>query len=200
MKALKKILKVFLVLLSLLFITYFLFFKAAYPPHVLLHSWRIGDSLDAYNGVAVYNNGANYPQSHGRHYTADRSYYFGKKWQCVEFVKRYYYIALSHRMPDGFGHAKDFFDAETEHGGFNARRGLLQYSNGKNEKPMPNDLLVFNGSFGHVAIVTRVTGNEVEVIQQNIFMRPRETFRLVRSNGNWTVGEDKKPLGWLRKK
>lgn len=180
-------------------VIYFIFFSRTYPPYLVMHAWSIGDSLDSHNGVVVYSNGANYPKSYGKHYTSDSSYYYGKKWQCVEFVKRYYYDHLHHKMTDGFGHAKDYFNPEVEHGKLNKQRGLLQFYNGRDEKPQPDDLLVYGGKYGHVAIVTRVSDGEVEVIQQNIFMHPRETFPLIFNNGTYTIGDKKKPEGWLRK-
>lgn len=196
----KRLLRISVIFLALLIIAYFVFFSQAYPPHVLLHSWSVGDSLDSHKGVTVYNNGPDYPRSHGRHYNADKSYYYGKKWQCVEFIKRYYYDALKHKIPDGFGHAKDFFDPNVKHGQLNKRRDLLQFANGAGEKPQPDDVLVFGGKYGHVAIVTRVSDDEVEVIQQNIFMKPRETFPLVKKDGKYSIGNKKVPLGWLRKR
>jgi hypothetical protein len=45
----------------------------------------------------------------GRNVSVD-GYNLGLKYQCVEFVKRYYYQHLGHKMPDTYGHAKDFFD------------------------------------------------------------------------------------------
>ena len=65
--------------------------------------------LDSYRGVPVYDNGLLYFRNHGKNYSKD-GYYFGQKWQCVEFVKRFYYQAKNHRMPDVMGHAKSFFD------------------------------------------------------------------------------------------
>jgi hypothetical protein len=197
---LKKLLRILFLLLALAVLAYFIFFSRAYPPHVVLSSWSVGDSLDSHKGVTVYNNGPDYPKTHGKHYTPDSSYYYGKKWQCVEFIKRYYYDALQHKMPDGFGHAKEFFDPNVKHGRLNKRRGLQQFVNGGDEKPRPDDILVFGGSYGHVAIVTRVSDNEVEVIQQNIFMRPREIFPLTVMEEKYTVGDKKVPMGWLRKK
>lgn len=200
MKLLKKITRFILIFFSALLLIYFVFFSRTYPPNNLLHSYTIGDSLDSYNGVTVFNNGVDFPKSHGKSYSHDSGYYFGKKWQCVEFVKRYYFLRLGHRMPDVYGHAKDFFDKKVAHGKVNKKRALVQYANGGDEKPQPGDLLVFDGSYGHVAIVTRVGHDKVEVIQQNIFMRPRQSFPLTAGSNSWTIGEDKKPLGWLRKK
>ena len=68
---------------------------------------NVGDAIDNLNGVAVYHNG---PTSNvlGRN-TVD-GYNLGLKYQCVEFVKRYYYHHLHHKMPDSWGHAKSFFN------------------------------------------------------------------------------------------
>lgn len=194
----KKFLKYFSLFLLLLITTYFIFFSKRYPIYTITHSFQIGDSLDAFNGVAVYANGMNYSESHGKHYTPDSSFYYGKKWQCVEFIKRYYYDHLHFTMPNGMGHAKDFFDPKVRNGQLNKQRGLLQFKNDSTSKPEVNDILIFGGKYGHVAIVTNVTETEIEVIQQNIYMKPRELFPLEFKNGRYTVGDKKKPNGWLR--
>ncbi len=49
-----------------------------------------GTVIDQYKDIAVYSNGNNYMSSHGLNYSSD-DYYFGYKWQCVEYVKRFYY-------------------------------------------------------------------------------------------------------------
>jgi len=160
---------------------------------------RIGKVIDSYKGVAVYHNGYSYTKDYGRHY-GDDGYYYGLKWQCVEYGKRFYYDALNHEMPDGFGHAKDFFDLGLKSGSINTRRNLIQYSNGGVEAPKPDDLIVFTGgTYGHVAIVTEVAENYIEIIQQNVFLKPREKLKLETIDGKYYVGEDKKPAGWLRK-
>jgi len=182
------------------FIIYFLFFSKKYPIQVITHSFAVGDSVDSFHGVVVYNNGGIYSKTYGKHYTADSSYYYGKKWQCVEFIKRYYYDYLHHKMPNGYGHAYSFYNKKLEHGKLNKERGLIQFKNGGNEKPQVNDLIVFDGQYGHVAIVSNVSENEIEVVQQNIYMTPRQTFTLQKRNNCYTVGEKRKPLGWLRLK
>jgi len=194
----KRFLKYFSLLVLLFAAAYLLFLRKDYPLATVVHSLTVGDSLDSYNGVIVYNNGANYSKSYGRHYSSDSTYY-GKKWQCVEFIKRYYFDHLHFVFKDGMGHAKSFYDPNIKSGKLNRQRGLLQFANGMNSCPRPDDILVFDGSFGHVAIVTSVTKNTVEVIQQNIYMRPRQEFKLTLVDGNYTVGDSRKPLGWLRK-
>lgn len=157
-----------------------------------------GKRLDSFRGVAVYDNGPVLTTSHGRHFSAD-GYYFGQKWQCVEFVKRFFYKAYGHRMPDVWGHARDFFDESISQGELNQRRGLLQFRNGANVAPRAGDLLVFtNGTYGHVAIVSDVKSNRIEVIQQNIPGHTRDQFSLTKKSGKYEVGNLHRPAGWLR--
>ncbi len=157
----------------------------------------IGKSLDSLHGINVYYNGFSTGQSHGKHFAKD-GYYFGRKWQCVEFVKRYYYMHLGYTFPDGWGHAKDFFDAKLSSGSVNKRRGLLQFSNGDKELPKVNDLLVYNhGKYGHVAIVALVGDNYVEIVQQNVFFTARKKLSL---HGTFIDAGKHAPIGWLRLK
>ncbi len=162
----------------------------------------IGDVVDRFNGVAVYYNGKVANVS-GRNTSAD-GYNLGLKYQCVEFVKRYYFEYLNHRMPDSYGHAKDFFDKSLQDGKRNKRRNLVQYSNPSKTKPKVHDLLVFGGTsfnkYGHVAIVSNVSNNRIEIIQQNPGPsgKSRVTFGLVHKNGKWEI-QNNRILGWLRK-
>lgn len=197
---LKKILKFLSIVIILLVTIYFIFLQKRYPINAITHSFSIGDSVDSYNGIIVYNNGMDYPKSYGKHYTKDSSYYYGKKWQCVEFIKRYYYDHFYHKMPNGFGDAKSFFDKDVKDGELNKERGLIQFTNGSSSSPKVDDIVIFGGKYGHVAIVTKVTTTEIEIIQQNIYMAPRETFKLVLKDGKYTIGEKRKPEGWLRMK
>src|SRR5215216_5426914 len=80
----------------------------------MANAWAVGRKLDAYRDVEVLDNGWLYTRSYGRHYAPD-GYYYGQKWQCVEFIKRFYFLAHGHRMPDVMGHALDFFDPLVPH-------------------------------------------------------------------------------------
>lgn len=164
-------------------------------------SGEIGEELDCYKGVKIYNNGKDYVKDYGKNYSKD-GYYYGLKWQCVEFVKRFYFDAKSHKMPDGLGHAKEFFDDSVKQGELNRKRNLLQYRNGDNEKPQADDLIVFTDTYyGHVTIITEVTDKDIEIIQQNIYGKTRDRLKLVLKDGKYTVGggKDRSPAGWLRK-
>jgi len=160
-----------------------------------------GHAVDSYRNVPVMHNGVLYGRSHGASHAADGSY-LGQKWQCVEYIRRFYQTALGHSMPDGTGHAKDYFNPDVPDGGMNKRRGMLQFHNGGTTPPQADDLLVFRGgTYGHVAIIIRVTGEEVEIIQQNIYARPRQTLALSHdpAKGTYTIrGKDHAPAGWLR--
>ncbi len=162
--------------------------------------FEIGVPIDNLNGVVVYYNGKKFSNVSGRHFAKD-GYNLGLKYQCVEFVKRYYYEYFNHKMPDVYGHAKDYFDNRIEEEGWNAKRGLMQYSNAGTKPPQANDIIVFGASpgnqFGHVAIIAAVENDHIEVIQQNIGIRSRAIYPLVQYLDYWTVA-DEYVLGWLR--
>ena len=164
--------------------------------------YKIGEPIDSLNGVFVFYNGEIGNVS-GRNTTND-GYNLGLKYQCVEFVKRYYYEHLQHKMPDSYGHAKDFFDKNLTDGQKNKKRNLTQYSNPSQTKPKIDDLLIFDGTihnkYGHVAIISDVTENKIEIIQQNPgpFAKSRKTISLDKINGKWKINNER-ILGWLRK-
>ena len=166
-------------------------------------TYEIGQEIDSFNGIPVYFNGGVGNVS-GRNLSSD-GYNYGLKWQCVEYTKRFLYDHLNHKMPNSYGHAKDFFNPNVEDGEINADRGLYQYTNSSSSKPKVNDLLIFDKTqfnpYGHVAIISKVTDDEIEIIQQNagIHAPTRETFSLIKEGNKWKI-EHSKVLGWLRKK
>lgn len=167
-----------------------------------INPWHeVGDKLDEFNGVAVFYNGAINNVS-GRELAKD-GYNLGLRYQCVEFVKRYYYERFNHRMPNAMGHAKDFFSDKIPNGQLNPDRSLLQYRNGEGAAPQVEDLIVFApwvlNRYGHVAIVSAVSDDSMEVIQQNPgpFGSSRERFPITQRDGFAFVG-DGNVVGWLR--
>lgn len=161
---------------------------------------KVGDTLDVFNNIYVfYNKTMN--NTSGRNLAKD-GYNLGLKWQCVEFVKRYYYEHLNHKMPNSYGHAKDFFNRSLKDNQNNKDRNLVQFTNGSQSKPKVNDLLIFDGNifnkFGHVAIISKVEAKSIEVVQQNVGKESRENFKLINKNNKWTI-EGHGVLGWLRK-
>jgi len=165
-------------------------------------SHSVGDIIDSLNRVNVFYNGgiSNIEERN----TAD-GYNLGMKYQCVEFVKRYYYEYYNHKMPDSYGNAKDFFNSSIGDGNVNIQRALLQFTNPSTTKPQIGDLIVMSGSifnkYGHVAIISNIDDGVVEIIQQNTgpFSNSRETFNLEKTDGKWQISNNR-IMGWLRKK
>lgn len=163
---------------------------------------EVGQEIDSLNGVYVYYN-AGVGTVKGRN-TTESGYNLGLKYQCVEFVKRYYYQHLNHKMPNSYGHAKDFFNKSLKDGERNKDRNLTQYTNPSSIKPKVGDLLIYSPTitnrYGHVAIVSKVTDKQIEIIQQNPgpFGKSRETYSLIQKEGKWKI-KNSRIWGWLRK-
>lgn len=161
----------------------------------------IGSAIDSINGVKVFFNGE---ISHIQERNiADDGYNIGLRWQCVEFVKRYYLEHFNHEMPDAFGNAKDFFNEDLPDAFYNEQRALVQYANPSLKKPQADDIIVFDGhlgnKYGHIAIVSKVYDDKIEIIQQNPGPDDpsREELKLIFENNHWQV-DHKRCLGWLR--
>jgi len=163
---------------------------------------KTGKVIDKYRGVSVYYNGS-VSNVKGRNVTSD-GYNLGLRYQCVEFIKRFYFEYFKHKMPDSYGHAKDFFDFSVNDGGFNKKRGLIQYRNGSIAKPKETDIVVFGptsfNQFGHIAIISQVGSNFIEIIQQNPGANnpSRMKYSLHKTEGGWYI-EDSFIRGWLSK-
>lgn len=168
----------------------------------LYNNFVVGQKIDSLNGVYVIYNGS-VVHVEGRNTTED-GYNLGLKYQCVEFTKRYYFQYLNHKMPDSYGHAKDFFDHKLADGELNKKRNLMQYTNPSTLKPEVDDFLIFDktnsNQFGHVAIVSIVTDKFIEIIQQNPgpFQKSRVEIPISYHDGKWKI-KHKNTLGWLRK-
>ena len=163
---------------------------------------EVGQRIDKLNGVSVYYNG-NVGNVTERNISTD-GYNLGLKYQCVEFVKRYYYEYLKHKMRDSYGNAKDFFDKSLKDGQKNKQRNLIQYTNLSQTKPKVSDILIFDGTvfnkYGHVAIISKVETDKIEIIQQNPgpHGKSRKMYSLNFENNKWIIKNDR-ILGWLRK-
>jgi surface antigen len=163
--------------------------------------YEIGEPIDSLNHVQVFYNGST--SNVLERNTTSENYNLGLKYQCVEFVKRYYYEFLQHKMPDSYGHAKDFFNPAIADGQLNTQRNLLQFTNGSKSQPKVNDILVLDksrtNSYGHVAIISAVEGGYIEIIQQNAgkYATSRDIMELIQEEGKWVIKNDR-VLGWLR--
>jgi len=162
--------------------------------------YQVGQVIDSLHNVKVYYNGG-VSHTDGRNLAPD-GYNLGIKYQCVEFIKRYYYEHLHHKMPDTYGNAKDFFNKGLKNGALNKQRDLLQYHNGATVAPKVHDIIVFSRSlwnpYGHVAIIAEVTTDSVTIIQQNPgpFGESRERFALKNEEKKYYIDNDR-VLGWL---
>lgn len=174
------------------------------PGIALQRNVRIGDPIDSLDGVYVYQNGS---VSHtcGRNLSPD-GYNLGLKYQCVEFAKRYYYEHYHHKMPDSYGHAKDFFRKDLTSGQRNQARNLIQFTNGvSTTPPQRGDLVVWDGTafnpYGHIAVISEVTNREVEIIQQNPGPVAPSRIRpaMQQRDGKWRIVSGNL-LGWLGKR
>ena len=159
---------------------------------------RHGDVIGKLDDVNVYFN--DYKIKSKKVKLAPDGYRIGIEYQCVEFVKRYYYEYYNHKMPNVWGHARDYFNVNLSDGAYNKERNLYQYKNGSSKKPKKGDLLVYNnGKYGHVAIVSDVSDNSISIIHQNAgrFRPVRMKHSMKNENGKWVV-ENSSLLGWLR--
>ncbi|WP_189073187.1 CHAP domain-containing protein [Deinococcus sedimenti] len=146
-----------------------------------------------------------------RNYSKDGSNYeYGLKWQCVEFVRRYYYDRLGVRFAPRSGDAKDYFDNNTPNGGVNSQRRLRQFKIGSTEKPQYQDLIIFGrnpfSSVGHVAIVSSSSDENFTIAQQNVGVKFTDTIglvhKLVDGKKIYKISQSHRSLnimGWLRK-
>jgi hypothetical protein len=112
---------------SLLFHTHHFIFHKKIKDLNINPIHQIGDSIDELEDVEIFYNGS-IRHIENRNVTKD-GYNLGLRWQCVEFVKRFYLKFFNHKMPDSYGHAKDFFDKNIEDGKLNKARNLIQHSN-----------------------------------------------------------------------
>ncbi|MEM8909835.1 MAG: CHAP domain-containing protein [Bacteroidota bacterium] len=159
---------------------------------------KTGDVIDLYNSIPIYFNGNTF-HTDGRHLSKD-GYNYGLRWQCVEFVKRYYYDHLQHEMPDTYGHAKDFFMPQLKDGQYNWLRDLQQFRNGGTRPPQVDDIIVFTGDeYGHVAIISEVEEEQIEIVQQNVGIASRHKLKMMQSKGRYYV-MSKAVIGWLGKR
>jgi uncharacterized repeat protein (TIGR02543 family) len=136
-------------------------------PQLCLAPQPFGTSLGSFNGVTTYSNGSGTYDS-GIH-NNDTGIFTGLKWQCVEYVQRYYYLQYGMNLYTLSGgiNAYQFFGAAST-------MDLTAYANGSTTPPQAGDILCFSGGNGHVAIVRGTSFNErgqneldLDIIEQN---------------------------------
>ncbi|MXV18891.1 CHAP domain-containing protein [Deinococcus xianganensis] len=174
-----------------------------------------GTEIGSLDGVkSYYNDGvksAEESASGDRNYSTDgNKYEYGLKWQCVEFVRRYYYDRLGVEFVPRSGNAEDYFDKNTPSGSTNTRRKLTQFKIDSTEKPKYQDLIIFGpnpfSSVGHVAIVSSSSDDNFTIAQQNVGVKFTDTIGLesksVAGKKIYKISQSHRSLnvmGWLRK-
>lgn len=168
---------------------------------------QCGDPLGVpYRSVVARSNAPWQASPTGNSCGGETSCTYGLHYQCVEFIRRF------HATNDGpnvwnrnnvwpvVGNASDYFRNA-------AKLGLEAISNGDQRQPQPDDILVFDKAraigdkFGHVAIVTSVTGTNTRIVEQNSNASgykdlPRDTEKtgyFLKQRGSYPI------LGWMRK-
>ncbi len=156
-------------------------------PIVIERGLVYGVKLDSLDGVYVYHNKGEGKRGKRRHKAKD-GYNLGLRWQCVEFVKRYYYEHYNHKMPKDRGHAKTFYKKGLKDGEFNKERGLYQFALVSDFKPVVGEIIIFkNGGYGHVAIISKALSDRIEIIEQNASVTRREFLLERTSAGKWII-------------
>ena len=167
-----------------------------------------GIEIGSLDGVKGYFNGNVEAEDWGSNVVNGK--YTGLKWQCVEYVRRYYLVArsqhLTHRGNASSWHTPGLADGGTTFD------GLRQYvhshgqsgpaSDGFTTRPQKGDVLVFGtGTFGHVVIVSEVTDDQVTFAQQNV---PKEGFigtvNMERNGQKWRLFKPGKHVRALLRK
>ncbi|MBI3735782.1 CHAP domain-containing protein [Candidatus Sumerlaeota bacterium] len=158
-----------------------------------------GERLGDFNGVVLYSNGQAKPKYSGSEKCEVDGYVTGYKWQCVEYVVRYYKQVYGLEIRGG--HARDWF-------GLAGEKNLLQFANGGTTPPEVGDILCSNsGGWGHVAIIREVGPDYIIVIHQNWKNTADDLARrcpMESRDGHWFVksfpaAPAYKWQGWLRK-
>jgi hypothetical protein len=145
------------------------------------------------NNVTVYYNGGAVTEL----YNIVGGVNTGMKWQCVEYVNRYYLQVYGMNIRIAGHHAKDYYPNA-------AARGLTAIANGAGA-PRVGDILCFSGGsggYGHVMIIVEVAGNYVKVAQQNAGSALPIGFQFTRTGNTINpsaLGSGYTCQGWLRK-
>ena len=146
-----------------------------------------GTVLASWNGSNAYSNGSNT----GTGYSCAGTGSYGYQYQCVELVMRHFSQKWGLRW---WGNAKDLLN--------NAPRDKVNvyYNGDSGHPPKPGDMLVWtNGTYGHVALITRVGGGTLDIIEQNVTGNGSATLSYNGASvgsrwGSWV------PAGWANAK
>ena len=117
---------------------------------------KCGTALASFDGTTAFSNAANT----GTGVSCAGWGQYGLQYQCVELVQRHF---KTHWGLSWSGNAKDLLN--------NAPKATVDvYANGDAaHPPVPGDMIVWkNGYYGHVALITAVHSNAIDIIEQNV--------------------------------
>lgn len=162
---------------------------------IVVHERKnFGEQTGDFNSVIAYSNGTTGNTSNINN--TYNSYATGMKWQCDEYVNRYYKQVYNQEIRVAGQIANDYYQNASE-------RGLEAYPNDSSEPPQVGDILVSENGDGHLAIVREVQANKIFVIQQNWSNNGADNRYPIARNGNHVFPFDGKKgnyavKGWLR--
>ncbi len=171
--------------------------------------------MGSFNSVDVYSNGCiKYNSYYNKEYNCGSGTYdyvsgscvngtfTGLKWECVEYVNRYYLSVYGKDIAFPRKDARDYYNTAPS-------RGLVSYPNGTSATPQIGDILVSEGdgkanNVGHVAIIKEVATDHIIVVHQNWSNASNDfasNYRISR-NGNFInpfSSDNSYPIkGWVR--
>lgn len=116
----------------------------------------------------------------------------GYRYQCVEYPRRFYRLAMGMDTSQWFANGNQFYTK-------GPIWGLNRYANDATSLPQADDILCMDGStYGHVAIVKRASSTSVDIVQQNCSTTTAYQTLSV-SNGIVQAWSVLYVQGWLRK-
>ena len=138
---------------------------------------QYGNVVGTFDNVSAYSNGS--VSNVSNEYNYYNSTNTGMKWQCVEYVNRYYLAKFNKNIRVAGHNAIDYFPNAQSH-------GLTAIPNNGSQAPKVGDIVCSNGgSYGHTAIIREVGSNYVKVIQQNWYNNSNDnSVQLTYSNQN----------------
>jgi surface antigen len=160
-----------------------------------------GIVVGSLDGVPGYFNGLQVGADYGSNFASNETY-LGLKWQCVEYIRRYYFKVFGIYLKFT-GNAKMWKIAGVADGARApaSKHGLLQYNylDGFSVKPQRGDIIVWTaGDFGHVAIVGTATDDVISLAQQNVNkVIFRSDVELQKSGDRWKI-KGSEPAALLR--
>jgi hypothetical protein len=163
-----------------------------YTSPMYLTASSFGALQGVLDGVSLYYNPNGYVGTVYYYYNGINT---GLKWQCVEFVNRYYLAVYNMNIRISGTNANQYY-------GTASQRGLVAYPNGGSTAPRVGDLFCMaggSGGYGHVAIIMEVASNYIKVGQQNGGGNAPIGYSFSKSGNTVTGWSGYTVQGWLRR-